>query len=276
MSHFHDNAAVKLPEANAYVRNVNYLYKAFEQSDEELVVSKINHKLAAQCGSDFKIQFYSGHELQDIPGHVLTSLAECYAQVFNEGWGESWTIESALKEIEHCIYCQDDYIPVMSLLFREEKVIGFSWGFIMDTDCLSDDSAPFSSSGLKRHESVSVARYWLDVIGKKNRLISIRELGVLKEYRQDKTPFLTIPMFEKAKRLECKVAFLRTKVTSKAFKWCLGVGFVPLQLFMVDGLLLMQGSISYAMNLLYGMIEDTRKKKSQGEMVANIKRYLCQ
>lgn len=275
MPHFHENAAVKLPENGAFL-NANYLYKVFEQSEEKLVVSKINQKLAAQCGAEFTIQFFAGEELDNISIPVLHSLADCYAQVFNESWGESWTRESALAEIQSCINCPSEYIPVMSLLFREESVIGFSWGFIMDTDCLSSGSAPFSSSSLKRHESVSVARYWLDVIGKKNRLISIRELGVLKEFRQDKTPFLTIPIFEKAKALNCNVAFLRTKITSKAFKWCLGVGFIPLQLFMVDGLLLMQGSIKYATNLLYGMIEDGKRKQSQVEMISNIKRYLCQ
>ncbi len=146
----------------------------------------------------------------------------------------------------------------------------------MDVDSLTEDSAPFSASALKRHESIEVVKYWLDSVGKLNKFVSIRELGVLKEFRQDKTPYLTTPIFERAKNVDCNVAFSRTKITSKAFKWSLGAGFVPLQLFMVDGLLLMKGSVKYAMNLLYGSIRETEKRKSQVEIIGNIKRYLCE
>src|SRR5690606_11288391 len=134
----------------------------------------------------------------------LLSLAACYAEVFNESWGEDWTIASALKEIQSCINCHEDYLPVMSLLFREERVIGFSWGFIMDASSLTEDSQPFSSSSFKRHESVTVARYWLEQVARCGKLISVRELGVLQEYRNDKTPYLCLPIFEKAEAEGCK------------------------------------------------------------------------
>src|SRR5690554_2498737 len=99
MPSFHENAALKLPEAGNYVNtNASFLYKAFEQSEEELVVSKINHKLLLQCGAEFKIQFFAGDAVHNIADDVLDSLADCYAQVFNESWGESWTRESALEE----------------------------------------------------------------------------------------------------------------------------------------------------------------------------------
>ena len=60
------------------------------------------------------------------------------------------------------------------MLFKEEDVVGFCWGFVMETDSLTEDSTPFSSSNFKRHESVSVAKYWLDSVGRKNRLVSMR------------------------------------------------------------------------------------------------------
>lgn len=278
MPHFHDNAAVKLPEPSAYLhsQNVNYLFKAFEQSEEELIVSRLNLKLASQCGAEFKLRFFVGDQLEDIPEDTLASLAQCYAQVFNESWGEDWTQESALAEIRKCIHCDGDYTPLMSILFNKDKVVGFSWGFVMDAGSLSDESAPFSSSGLKRHESVQVARYWVTEVAKIKKLISIRELGVLKEYRQDKTPFLCLPIFERAKAMGCNVAFLRTKVTSKAFKWSLGIGFIPIQLFMIDGLLLMHGSVKYATDIFNGLIDSVSKRQSQQKVVTNIKKYLCQ
>lgn len=274
MSQYVANTAL-LYEPLAHPASTGYLFKIFEQTEEQLLLAKLNVKLQSQCGEEFYLQFFSGEQLESLPRSTLISAAKCYAEVFNESWGEDWTLESALKEITSFIHCDPRYTPVMSLLFREERVVGFSWGFIMDTDSLTDDSAPFSCSPLKRHESIEVARYWLDSVSKKNRLISIRELGVIKEYRQDKTPFLTIPIFEKAKSVDCSVAFFRTKISSKAFKWSLGVGFAPLQLFMVDGLLLMKGSVKYAMTLLYGSIDEGKKRKSQGEIIGNIRRYMC-
>lgn len=274
MSLFHSNIALQV-EPTFHPAKVGHLYKVYEQTNDPLM-AQLNAKLHAQCGEDFTTRCWMGEELEHIPLSVLTSLARCYAEVFNESWGENWTEESALLEVQKCINCDTGHTPVMTLLFKEDEVVGFSWAFIMETDSLTENSAPFSSSSLKRHESVAVAKYWLDSVGRKNKLISIRELGVVKEHRQDKTPFLTIPIFEKAKAAECNVAFFRTKITSKAFKWSLGVGFVPLQLFMVDDLLLMKGNVKYAMNLLYGSIDETKKRKSQHEIIGNIKRYLCE
>lgn len=275
MSRYQASTALQF-EPSVHPAHVGHLFKVFEQSDEQAQISRLNLKLQKQCGEEFSLQFYSGDKLENIPRSTLLSIAECYAEVFNESWGENWTPESALAEINSVIKCDSRYIPAMTLLFREEKVVGFSWGFIMDTNSLTLDSAPFSSSPLKRHESIEVVRYWVDTVSKQNKLISIRELGVLKEYRQDKTPYLTLPIFQKAKSMDCNVAFLRTKITSKAFKWSLGMGFVPLQLFMVDGLLLMKGSVKYAIDIVSGSIDESRKRKTQVELIGNIKRYLCE
>jgi hypothetical protein len=275
MSHFPGNPVLQY-KPQIHPASIGALFGVMEQGQDHVILARLNLKLQDQCGEEFYLQFFSGAQLENIPQSTLISLAQCYAEVFNESWGEDWTIESALEEIRRCINCDPAYTPVMSVLFREERVVGFSWGFLMGTESLSETSAPFSCSELKRHESVEVARYWLTHVSKKSRLLSIRELGVIKEYRQDKTPFLTLPIFEKAKSVDCQVAFFRTKISSKAFKWSLGVGFVPLQLFMVDGLLLMKGSVKYAMSLLYGSIEATKKRKSQVEIVGNIRRYLCE
>ncbi len=275
MSHFLGNPVLHY-QPQIHPSSIGALFGAMEQGEDQTILGKLNLKLHEQCGEEFSLQFFSGEQLEHIPYATLLNLAQCYAEVFNESWGEAWTIESALEEIRRCINCDPAYTPVMSLLFREERVVGFSWGFLMSTESLTETSAPFSCSELKRHESVQVARYWLTNVSKQARLLSIRELGVIKEFRQDKTPFLTLPIFEKAKAVNCQVAFFRTKISSKAFKWSLGVGFVPLQLFMVDGLLLMKGSVKYAMSLLYGSIEETKKRKSQVEIIGNIRRYLCE
>lgn len=274
MAQFHGNTVLTL-DHSIFPGTVDQLFKPREPSGEFTALVRLNNRIQEQCGEEFSVQCWSGDQIHRIPPSILRSLARCYAEVFNESWGEDWTEESAMTEVRKCIEAQPGYTPVMTMLFKDETVVGFCWAFIMETDALTEESAPFSSSSIKRHESVSVARYWLDSVGRKSKLVSIRELGVIKEHRQDKTPYLTLPIFEKAKSAQCNVAFFRTKTTSKAFKWSLGVGFVPLQLFMVDDLLLMKGNVKYAMNLLYGSIEEGKKRQSQHEIIGNIKRYLC-
>lgn len=269
-------ASTALPyDALRHAPSPAHFFREYEQKEDHLLMARLNMKLQNQFGEDFFVQCFAGSQLERIPRSTLLSLAQCYADVFNESWGEDWTLDSALREINNCINCDSAYLPIMTILFKEERVIGFSWAYLLDVDALTPGSAPFSNSKVKRHESVEVARYWMDSVSSKSRLVSIRELGVIKEYRQDKTPYLTLPIFEKVSAQECNVAFFRTKLSSKAFKWSLGVGFVPLQLFMVDELLLMRGNVRYAMELLYGSIDSAIKRRTQVEIIGNIKRYMC-
>ena len=275
MPHFHDNTAIKMPVSGNYIPGVTHLYTAFEQSEDELRIARLNKTLAEQSGREYRIEFFYGNQVALLDESVLTDIARCYKEVFNESWGENWTTQSALHEIKSCLQPDPEKTPIVSLLYKQERVVGFCWAFVIESGELNSSSTPFSSSQLKRHESIEIAKYWLDEVGKKNKFISIRELGVIKEYRQDKAPFLCLPVFNKAQDVECNVVFFRTKITSKAFKWSLGVGFVPLHFFMVDGLLLMQGSIKYAINLLNGLLGGS-KRKSQHMILSNINRYLCQ
>jgi hypothetical protein len=277
MTHFLGNAVLNVQPMRQHPTRVGDLFKAAQEPQAGMfsVIARLNERLQKQAGEDFSVQCWSGEQTLRIPNSILRSLARCYAEVFNESWGEDWTEETAMVEVRKCIDSPPGYTPIITMLFKEEAVVGFCWAFVMETDTLTDKSEPFSSSNFKRHESISVAKYWLESVGHKNRLISMRELGVLKAYRQDKAPYLNIPIFEKAFAMDCNVAFLRTKTSSRVFKWGLGVGFVPLQLFMVDDLLLMKGNVKYALGLLYKTIDEENKRASQHEIISNIKRYLC-
>jgi hypothetical protein len=274
MPYFRNNAAENLPDVGGFGPRVNHLYTAFEQSEDELRIAKLNKTLAEQAGLDFQLKFYFGNQVSMIDEDVIYSLAECYRDVFNESWGENWTIGSALEEIKTCLQPELDRTPILTLLFKQERVIGFCWGFVVESEDLNAINSPFSSSKLKRHESIDIAKYWLENVGKKSKFVTMRELGVIKEYRNDKAAFLSLPLFQKASDCECKVIFVRTKISSKAFKWGLGIGLVPLQFFMMDGLLLMQGSLNYAVSVLSGLLEGS-KRKSQHAILSNINRYLC-
>ncbi len=274
MPFYRNNTVENLLDVGGFMPKVNHLYTAFEQSEDELRLSKLNQSLKEQAGLDFNIQFYFGNQVYTIDEEILVSLAECYREVFNESWGENWTVQSALEEIKSSLIPDIERTPILSLLFKQDKVVGFCWGFVVDSENLCCESSPFSSSQLKRLESVDIAKYWLDSVGKKNKFVTMRELGVLKEYRSEKAPFLSLPLFEKAKECDCNVVFVRTKLKSKAFQWALGIGLVPLQFFKVDDLLLMQGSLKYAVNVLKCLLEGN-KRKGQHMLVENINRYFC-
>lgn len=274
MPYYRNNAVENLPDVGGFLPKVNHLYTAFEQSEDELRLSKLNNSLAEQAGVEFNIKFYFGNQVYTIDEEILLSLAKCYRDVFNESWGENWTIKSALDEIKSCLIPDPERTPILSLLFKQDTVIGFCWGFVVESENLCSDNSPFSSSKLKRHESVDIAKYWLDVVSKKNKFVTMRELGVLKKYRNDKAPFLSLPLFEKAKDCNCNVVFVRTNLKSKAFQWGLGIGLVPLQFFKVDDVLLMQGSLKYAVSILKCILEGN-KRKGQHMLLENINRYFC-
>lgn len=275
MGHYQANISVRAPlPGRAIYPQAPYLLDTLRDPEDKQRIDKMNRLLAQQADKEYRVEFFYGPQVEMIDDSLLMEVANCYKQVFNESWGENWTTQSALTEIKSALQHDKGKTPIVSLLLREEKVIGFCWAYVMDADNLNAATAPFSSSSLKRHECVDIARYWMDEVGGKTRFMTIRELGILKEYRQEKSPYIGIPVLQKAQDMGCKVVFFRTKLSSKAFKWSLGVGFVPLQFFMQNGLLLMQGSVKYAIEVLSGLVEG-QKRKSQHNIMANINRYLC-
>ena len=103
MPYFRNNAVENLPDVGGFGPRVNHLYTAFEQSEDELRIAKLNKSLAEQAGPDFQLKFYFGNQVSMIDEDVIYSLAECYRDVFNESWGENWTISSAMEEIKSCL-----------------------------------------------------------------------------------------------------------------------------------------------------------------------------
>lgn len=63
MPYFRSNAVENLPDVGGFGPRVNHLYTAFEQSEDELRISKLNKTLAEQAGletgsiKNFKMKF---------------------------------------------------------------------------------------------------------------------------------------------------------------------------------------------------------------------------
>lgn len=251
------------------------LYKVFEQSEEQQQLALLNRTVREKLGEDFALKTYYGEEVLHISEDTFDALAVCYKTVFNESWGESWTDASAKLEIKDSLRWDPDRIPLLSLLYKGEDIIGFCWVLLLGKEALSKErDMPWELSEGEKDSGMAISNYWLDEVVKKDKIMFIKELGALKEHRQKISPFLSIPLFERAMKLGYDVAFLWTNVYSKAFKWGLGVGFSPVHFFITNNLLLMYGSVKGSVDTLKAVVEDSFSKKSQYFMIKNINKYL--
>ena len=58
-------------------------------------ITELNQILKERMGQEFVIKMYFGKELDILTEKQLLEIANCYKEIFNESWGESWTTESA-------------------------------------------------------------------------------------------------------------------------------------------------------------------------------------
>ena len=133
---------------------------------------------------------------------------------------------------------------------------------------------PWELSESEKDSGMTISNYWLTEVVKKDRIMFIKELGVLKEFRQVVSPFLSIPILERSAQMGYDVGFLWTNVNSKAFKWGLGVGYSPVHFFITNNLLLMYGSVQGSLKAMRNVVEASFSKQSQYYMINNINKYL--
>ncbi len=235
----------------------------------------LNQMLREKLGEEYRLQTYFGEEVLQISDATLNDLAQCYMTVFNESWGESWTLSSARAEITHSLRDDPERIPLISLLYKGDLIIGFCWVLLMHKNAMSKaHDMPWELSGAEKSTGMSISHYWLSEVVKKDRIMFIKELGVLKEYRQVVSPFLSIPILERSSQWGYDVGFLWTNVNSKAFKWGLGVGYSPVHFFITNNLLLMYGSVQGSLKAMRNVVEESFSKQSQYYMINNINKYL--
>ncbi|MGJ8688542.1 MAG: hypothetical protein ACSHXZ_03395 [Gammaproteobacteria bacterium] len=255
------------------IRPVTRLLKkpVIEQSSTGMLNEMIKEKL----GEDYQLKTYFGDEVTGMNEATVDDLAQCYMNVFNESWGESWTHSSAKSEITHSLRNDPDRIPLISLLYKGDAIIGFCWVLLMNKAAMSKEhDMPWELSESEKDSGMTISNYWLTEVVKKDRIMFIKELGVLKEFRQVVSPFLSIPILERSAQMGYDVGFLWTNVNSKAFKWGLGVGYSPVHFFITNNLLLMYGSVQGSLKAMRNVVEASFSKQSQYYMINNINKYL--
>ena len=250
-------------------------FHVFDRNEEQQQLAQLNRTVREKLGEDHELKTYCGEEVLAISEDTFDALAVCYKTVFNESWGESWTESSAKQEIKDSLRWDPERIPLLSLLYKGKGIIGFCWVLLLDKQALSvERDMPWELSDVEKANGMAISGYWMEEVVKKDKIMFIKELGALKEHRQKVSPFLSIPLFERAVKLGYDVAFLWTNVYSKAFKWGLGVGFSPVHFFITNNLLLMYGSVKGSLNTLKAVVDASFSKQSQYFMIKNINKYL--
>lgn len=208
-----------------------------------LDLDRINRLLSRLAGSDFRIALYAGEEVRQMDDTTLTAMADCYARLAREKWHENWTTESAREELRNAFDTGADRIDIICLVYRGDAVVGLCWAFLFAASNPGNLAAHFSSARLGNRDNMAAMNDWIRQVGGREKLVSIRELGVLGQYRKIRAPLLCAPVFSRALEYRCKYIFLRTPVNSESLKWSLGIGFVPVHYFVVNQMLLMLGSL---------------------------------
>lgn len=263
---------------NIYVTNSDLSNLVQDIKDQKKISSyntnPINNILKT-LGYNFKLETYFGNELSTLSNEKITQIATCYKDVFNESWGESWTIETAKQEILDSFKITDYRLPVASLLTTKSKVIGFAWTLLLNKEHLiKERDMPFNLCREKKNIGMQISKYWLENVVKTDKVLLFRELGTLKEFRKDLSPFLCLPLFEQALSYQYKSSLYWTNLHSKAFKWGLGIGWSPLHYFIENDLILMTGNLTKAAQALHNLAFN-KTRSSQKELINNINHYLC-
>jgi len=223
-----------------------------------------------------KIKFFYGNELNHLSHHFLKSIASCYAQVFNESWGENWTEASALKLVQQSLMVASERTPVASFLIdSNDNVVGFAWGCLTNEQNLSTKlDMPFSLSSNKKAAALQLVRYWLSSVMKSKNIFVFRELGIIKAYRNNMSPFLCLPIFKAVLDQNCKLVFYWTNLKSKAFTWGISIGWIPFNFFVASDLIFMQGNLQHSYDLVSKMVYNSKSSQYK-HMIKNLNYYFC-
>jgi signal transduction histidine kinase len=213
------------------------------RSASTLDLPRLNRMLSRLAGTEYRIAVLVGEEVRQMDNATLSAMATCYAQLAREKWHENWPVESAREELEKYFQSDDDRIHLVSMVYKGDEIVGLCWAFIFSAKNAGDRAAHFSSAKLSNKENIEAVRDWIAQVGGKETLISIRELGVLGQYRKIRAPLLCAPVYSRALEFNCKYIFLRTPVNSSSLKWSMGIGFAPVHYFVVNQMLLMLGNL---------------------------------
>jgi hypothetical protein len=223
------------------------------------------------------LMVYGEDCLLHINSKILIEIAECYAEVFNESWNEEWTVKRAVSSIRKSLTASQCRIPLLSLLYHEERMAGFSWLVLTDRNNIAIDDMPFGVSKAKKNYGREVIRYWCD-LAKNSRLIIFRDVGVKKEFRNDPAnknlgSMLELAVIQEAVKRGYRLMFHWTSPQSAIFNVGISLGNHPICFFPREERIILKGNAMLIARYLDGVLKGDRAVLR--EIYSNKKRYFC-
>lgn len=227
--------------------------------------------------NDYTLETYTTKTLHQLSNQSRIELANCYRDVFNESWGESWTTASALDEINRILSQADGRKPIIAVLLFRGSIVGFTLGSILHRDQLSlDFDMPPELTTAKKAEGYAVAQYWLRHVVANSSLCVWSHTGIIKGRRNNRLYSMALPLYQYASKLDCKVLLMWTSVKSPAFKLALSIGLYPIHYFISGNLCLIGGDVSKVRKLMETALQKNHARAAYREGGQRIKHYLCQ
>ena len=224
------------------------------------------------------LKVFKGENLQRLAKSELAAIAHCYAEVFNQSWGEDWTEESALVEIQKSFFIdperEPEREPIAVLLYRGSDVVGFSWANFVQVEHINPErDMPFKLSFEEKVKGSQSSKQWLTGIQRVKRACMIRELGVLMEFRGALAAHLILPIARIAAETGHNGIIYWTSTESRAFHLGVGVGWTPFTLFHDSTLVIMGGRADSASSIMVKGIQSGREPEFIPEFNENIRRF---
>ncbi|MCK5211191.1 hypothetical protein KAJ89_00665 [Candidatus Parcubacteria bacterium] len=227
---------------------------------------------------DEKIRYelFYNEGIKKIKQNILLNLAHCYKTIFNNTWKEDWTQKSALVEIKKALTATQERKPILSLMFADEKVVGFAWNIFSAIEGLTVDDMPYDISKKEKEKGLRKVRQYLKSVSQQKVLI-YRDLGIYPKYqnwgREHIPSKMTVPMTDIALRNEYKILFIWTSLTNPIFQHGMRFGWKLVCYYKKNDLIIMSGKVKKFQEYLLGILD--KNKKLMNEMFDNRNKFLA-
>lgn len=192
-------------------------------------IKSINSSIKYHLGNNIELKLYFGGELSLLNEDELYKIAKCYMTVFNESWGESWTLLTALNEIKRVLFDGDKQKAGLCLLYDKQEVVGFSIvEYVTYQQLEVEHFSPKDIPPFEKQYSFAVLCNWIkDIMGKES-LIQLREVAILKDYRGKHLPHIMFQLYNYGLQRKHDLIYYWTNTESKGYKWGVGCGMNPI------------------------------------------------
>lgn len=226
-------------------------------------------------GMKVKIIFNTG--VKGLGKDEVDSLINCYADVYNESWpDETWDYETARKTVLESLAVTKSRKPILAILKKDNKVVGFSWIILTSKDSINSSDLPFNLSQEEIAESLRVIKLW-NQLAKKDKVVILKETGIRKECRIIKRrhagSLLHEPIFQHAAQEGFKVLFYWTSFESPAYSQGINAGWHPIIFFPQKNRVIIKGDVTTFVEQL--KLINSGDREIFSTMRKNKKLYYC-